>query len=106
MARQRLRELVHETALNDLSDVDREFLAAMAVDDGPSRVADLARRDSGSLASTSTPTAADSSPRESSRPRRAAEVDFAIPYLRDTLRQSGRAQLTVVSSWVARVSTT
>ena len=44
VAKQRLRELVHETALNDLSDVDRDFLAAMAVDDGPSRIADVAKR--------------------------------------------------------------
>ena len=29
-------------ALNDLSDVDREYLVAMAMDDGPSRVADVA----------------------------------------------------------------
>ncbi len=33
-----------ESALNDLSDVDREYLVAMAVDDGPSRTADVAAR--------------------------------------------------------------
>ena len=36
--------LVHEPALFDLSQVDRTFLAAMAVDAGPSRMADIATR--------------------------------------------------------------
>ena len=63
-ARQRLRELVHETALSDLSDVDRAFLSAMALDDGPSRVSDLAAR------------------LEQSR-------QYVNAYLRDTLREPG-----------------
>jgi hypothetical protein len=41
---QRVGVLVHEPSLADLSDVDRRFLAAMAEDDGPSRVADIAAR--------------------------------------------------------------
>ena len=86
LARQRLRELVHETALNDLSEVDREFLVAMAEDDGPSRVADLARRLGqspqyingyrGRLVAAGVIEA----------PAR-GRVAFAIPYLRDTLRE-------------------
>lgn len=43
-ARRRLGSLVHEPALRDLSEVDRTFLAKMAVDDGPSRMADIAER--------------------------------------------------------------
>jgi hypothetical protein len=43
-AQQRLRTLVHEPALNDLSDRDRALLAAMAVDEGDSRVADVVER--------------------------------------------------------------
>ena len=43
-ARRRLGSLIHEPALRDLSHVDRTFLAAMAVDDGPSRMADVASR--------------------------------------------------------------
>jgi hypothetical protein len=87
-ARQRLRELVHETALNDLSEVDRQVLAAMAQDDGPSRVADLAKRLGqspqyingyrGRLVAAGVIEA----------PAR-GQVAFAIPYLRDTLRQLG-----------------
>lgn len=43
-ARRRLGSHVHEPALRDLSEVDRTFLAKMAVDDGPSRMADIAQR--------------------------------------------------------------
>jgi predicted MarR family transcription regulator len=43
-ARRRLGSLVHEPVLRDLSEVDRTFLAKMAVDDGPSRMADIAER--------------------------------------------------------------
>jgi hypothetical protein len=43
-ARRRLGSLVHEPALRDLSEVDRTFLAKMAVDNGPSRMADIAER--------------------------------------------------------------
>ena len=43
-ARERLGVLVHATALKDLSDMDRRFLHAMAVDDAESQVADLSRR--------------------------------------------------------------
>jgi hypothetical protein len=43
-ARRRLGSLIHEPALQDLSEVDRTFLAAMAIDDGPSRRADIAAR--------------------------------------------------------------
>ena len=40
----RMESLVHEPALADLSNVDRAFLAAMSVDDGPSRISDVAKR--------------------------------------------------------------
>ena len=39
-----MESLVHEPALADLSNVDRAFLAAMAIDDGPSRISEIARR--------------------------------------------------------------
>ncbi|GAB3946160.1 AAA family ATPase [Corynebacterium tapiri] len=44
VARRKLGQLVHESALADLSAVDRTFLAAMAVDDGPSSMSDIAQR--------------------------------------------------------------
>ena len=40
----RAGRMIHEPALRDLSDVDRSFLTAMAIDDGPSRIADVAHR--------------------------------------------------------------
>lgn len=40
----RAGRMIHEPALRDLSGVDRSFLAAMAIDDGPSRIANVARR--------------------------------------------------------------
>ena len=87
-ARRRLGSLVHETALNDLSDVDKTFLMAMSRDDGPSRMADISRRldvipqyantyrnrliESGMIAMVSR-----------------GRVDFALPYLREFLREHG-----------------
>ncbi|MDP9831427.1 ATP-binding protein [Trueperella abortisuis] len=44
VAKRKLGQLVHEPALSDLSQVDRTFLVAMAVDDGPSSMADIAQR--------------------------------------------------------------
>jgi hypothetical protein len=85
-ARQRLRELVHETALNDLSDVDREFLAAMAVDDGPSRVSDLASRLGQSRQYVNVYRGRLVAAGVIEAPAR-GKVDLAIPYLRDTLRR-------------------
>ena len=61
-ARRRLGSLIHEPALRDLSHVDRTFLAAMAVDDGPSRMADIAAR------LTTTPTTPPNTGCASSRP--------------------------------------
>lgn len=43
-ARRKVGQLVHASALADLSAVDRSFLAAMAHDDGPSRMGDIASR--------------------------------------------------------------
>ncbi len=43
-AARRIGSLVYEPALKDTSAVDRSFLVAMALDDGPSRMADIAER--------------------------------------------------------------
>lgn len=43
-AARKVGALVHQPALADLSDVDRSFLAAMAHDDGPSRMRDITER--------------------------------------------------------------
>jgi hypothetical protein len=86
-ARSRLRELVHETALNDLSEVDREFLKAMSVDDGPSRVADIARRMDKRSQYVNTYRGRLAAAGVIESPAR-GRVDFAIPYLRETLRET------------------
>jgi hypothetical protein len=85
-ARRRLGSLIHEPALRDLSHVDRTFLAAMAVDDGPSRMADIAAR-----------LTADANYASQYRLRLIAadmihpaghgHVDYTLPYLRDYLRE-------------------
>lgn len=43
-ARIRLGGTVHEPAVEDLSEIDRTYLLAMAQDDGPSRTGDVAKR--------------------------------------------------------------
>lgn len=43
-ARHRLGELVHEPSLSDLSPTDQDFLKAMAIDEGPSKMSDIAQR--------------------------------------------------------------
>lgn len=85
IAKRKLGQLVHESALSDLSEVDRTFLVAMAVDDGPSQMADLAQRLGVTAQYAGT------------YRRRLIEaeiiasagyglVDFELPYLRDYLR--------------------
>lgn len=88
-ARRRLGSLVHETALTDLSDVDRTFLMAMSPDSGPSRMRDILKRmggvapqygnvyknrliEAGMIGSVGH-----------------GKVDYALPYLRDFLREHG-----------------
>jgi hypothetical protein len=85
VAKQRLRELVHETALNDLSEVDRDFLAAMAVDDGPSRIADVATRLGRNSQYANTYRGRLMAAGIIESPAR-GRVDLSIPYLRETLR--------------------
>lgn len=85
-ARRKVGQLVHASALADLSDVDRSFLAVMAVDDEPSRMGDVARR-----------LGVDPSYAGQYRMRLLAaeviestgygRVDFTLPGLRDYLRE-------------------
>ena len=89
-ARRRLGSLIHEPALRDLSHVDRTFLAAMASDDGPSWMPDIAAR-----------LGVDKSYASQYRLRLIAAdmihstgrgyVDFSLPYLRDYLREHAAA---------------
>ncbi len=86
-ARRRMGSLVHETALADLSDLDKTFLAAMSRDDGASRMKDIRHR------------MGDVSPQYANTYRERllaaqmitqvsfGKVDFALPYLRTYLRE-------------------
>lgn len=86
MARRKLGHLVHEPALADLSDVDRTFLVHMAHDDGPSKISDIAVRmgRSDSYAGNYRRRLLDA---EMIVETGRGEIDFALPYLRDYLRE-------------------
>jgi hypothetical protein len=85
-ARRRLGRLVHEPALADLSDVDRSFLVAMAHDDGPSRMADVAAR-LGVNANYASQYRLRLLAADVIRPAGRGLVAFELPYLRDYLRE-------------------
>ena len=85
-ARRRLGSLVHETALADLSDVDRTFLAAMAPDDGPSKLADIRHR-MGDVSSQHANTYRERLlAAQMIRTAGHGRVEMALPYLRGYLR--------------------
>ena len=100
VAIERIGRLVHDPSLAELSPRDRQFLAAMALDGGPSKMSDIAER-------------LDVDKNYASQYRRrllATElidstshgyVDFALPYLRDhvrsldtTLKRDNRGDIT------------
>lgn len=85
-ARVRLGSLVHETSLADLSSVDRTILAAMATDDGPTRVGDIATRIGRDASYVSVYRERLLKAGVIKAPRY-GYVDFALPHLRDYLRE-------------------
>ncbi len=85
-ARARLGSLVHETALAELSGVDRAFLSAMAHDDGPSRLQAIAGRLGKGLNYVSVYRARLLEAGMIAAAGR-GKVDFAIPFLREYLRE-------------------
>lgn len=91
-ARRRLGALIHEPALSAASDIDKSFLLAMAHDDGPSKMADVQRRLNVTVSYASQYRlrliAA-----ELITPTRRGYVDFALPYLREYLREHAAAEL-------------
>lgn len=85
-ARKRLGSTVHETALADLSDVDRTYLVAMSQDEEESSTGEVARRlgETPYYASTYRARLIAAGVIE---PTRRGYVDFTIPYLREYLRE-------------------
>jgi hypothetical protein len=87
-ARKRLGALVHEPAVADLPGVARRFLLAMARDDGPSKMGDIAARldvDANYASQYRLRLIA----AELIAPAGHGQVDFTMPYLREYLREQG-----------------
>jgi AAA ATPase domain len=89
-ALRRLGRLVYEPALADASTIDKSFLLAMAKDDGPSRMKDIQQRleINANFASQYRLRLIASELIESTGH---GYVDFALPYLRDYLRDHAAA---------------
>jgi AAA ATPase domain len=89
-ALRRLGRLVYEPALADASDIDKSFLLAMAKDNGPSRMKDIQQRLAigANFASQYRLRLIASELIESTSH---GYVDFALPYLRDYLREHAAA---------------
>jgi hypothetical protein len=85
-ARKRLGSTVHASALADLSAVDRTYLLAMSQDDGESSTGEIARRlhETAHYASVYRARLIAAGVIE---PTSRGYVDFAIPYLREYLRE-------------------
>lgn len=86
MAVRKVGSLVLETSLSDLSATDRSFLAAMSVDAGPSRMADIQSRlrVSTNYASQYRLRLLDA---DMIRPVGHGYIDFTVPHLREYLRE-------------------
>lgn len=85
-AQRRLGSLVHEPAIADLPGVARTFLLAMAHDDGPSKMSDIAARlkvDANYASQYRLRLIAT----ELIEPVGHGRVGFTMPYLRDYLRE-------------------
>jgi hypothetical protein len=91
-ALRRLGSLVYEPALADASDVDKTFLLAMAKDDGPSKMADIQQR-LGVNESYASQYRLRLIAAELIEPKKHGYVDFALPYLREYLRDEAAAEI-------------
>lgn len=85
-ARRRLGQLVHAPALAEASDIDKSFLLAMSADHGPSQMRDIQARlgvDKNYASQYRLRLLA----LELVEPAGRGRLDFALPYLRDYLRE-------------------
>ena len=83
-ARRRVGSLVHEPMIRPTSDLDRVFLLAMAEDDGPTRIADVAER-AGIADNLAQQYRMRLIAAELIRPAGHGRVEFSLPFLRDYL---------------------
>lgn len=95
-AARRVGRLVHEPSLADLSHTDRSFLSAMAVDEGPSQMGDIAAR-LGVSAQYAGVYRQQCIMQGIVAPAGRGLVDFTIPYLRDYLKE--HAASTALADW-------
>ncbi len=91
-ARRRLGALIHEPALSAASDIGKSFLLAMAQDDGPSKMADIQQR-LGVDVNYASQYRLRLIAAELIYPTRRGYVDFALPYLREYLRQHSATEV-------------
>ena len=91
-ARLRLGALIHEPALSAASDIDKSFLLAMAHDDGPSKMADIQQRLNVDVNYASQYRLRLIAAELIYRTRH-GYVDFALPYLREYLRDHAAADV-------------
>lgn len=91
-ALRRLGALIHEPALADASDIDKSFLLAMAKDDGPSKMSDLQQR-MGVDVNYASQYRLRLIAAELIQSTRRGYVDFALPYLREYLREHVAANI-------------
>ncbi len=91
-ARRRLGRLIHEPALSATSDIDKSFLLAMARDDGPSKMSDIQQR-LGVDVNYASQYRLRLIAAELIHPTRRGYVDFALPYLREYLREQAAADI-------------
>lgn len=91
-ARLRLGALIHEPALSAASDIGKSFLLAMAQDDGPSKMADIQQR-LGVDVNYASQYRLRLIAAELIYPTRRGYVDFALPYLREYLRQHSATEV-------------
>lgn len=89
-ARLRLGALIHEPALSAAPDIDKAFLLAMAHDDGPSKMADIQQRLNVDVNYASQYRLRLIAAELIHRTRH-GYVDFALPYLREYLRDHAAA---------------
>ena len=85
-ARRRLGQLVHAPALAEASDIDKSFLLAMSADNGPSQIRDIQAR-MGVNKNYASQYRLRLLALELVEPAGRGRLDFALPYLRDYLRE-------------------
>ena len=85
-ARRRLGQLVHAPALAEASDIDKSFLLAMSADQGPSQMRDIQER-LGVGKNYASQYRLRLIALELVEPAGHGRLDFALPYLRDYLRE-------------------